>query len=48
MIGELINCVYGSLVFYYVLELEKMIEIIGKKIEKFYIVGGGSNVVMLN
>lgn len=47
-IGELTNCVYGSLALYYALELEKMAEITGKKVEKLYIVGGGSNVRMLN
>lgn len=47
-IGELANCVYGSLALLYAKELKKMAKITGKAITKIHIVGGGSNVAILN
>ncbi|MFU1792240.1 rhamnulokinase [Paenibacillus azoreducens] len=47
-IGELTNCVYGSLALRYAKELEKMKRITKRDIEALYIVGGGSSVEILN
>ncbi len=47
-IGELTNCVYSSLAVCYAKALLKLKEITGKEINKLYIVGGGSNVGLLN
>ncbi len=47
-IGELTNCVYGSLALCYAQALQKMKEITSKEINALYIVGGGSNVKTLN
>ncbi|SJZ44664.1 L-rhamnulokinase [Pilibacter termitis] len=47
-IGELTNCVYSSLVKCYQKELGHIEEVLGKKINALYIVGGGSNVRLLN
>ncbi|GGG11352.1 rhamnulokinase [Paenibacillus aceti] len=47
-IGELTNSVYGSLALRYAKELEQMKRITGRDIEALYIVGGGSNVEILN
>jgi rhamnulokinase len=47
-IGELINSVYGSLALRYAKELEQMKRITSRDIEALYIVGGGSNVAILN
>ena len=47
-IGELTNCVYCSLAICYTNALEKMEQITGCEIKELYIVGGGSNVSILN
>lgn len=47
-IGELTNCVYGSLAILYAQELKKMEKITDKKVNKIHIVGGGSNAAVLN
>lgn len=47
-ISELTNSVYGSLALRYAKELEQMKRITGRDIEALYIVGGGSNVEILN
>lgn len=47
-IGELTNCIYSSLALCYAVELEKLAAITGRPIDRLYIVGGGSNVSLLN
>ncbi|EUJ33958.1 rhamnulokinase [Listeria floridensis FSL S10-1187] len=47
-IGELTNCVYGSLALCYAKAIEKMKAITEQEIDALYIVGGGSNVATLN
>lgn len=47
-IGELTNCIYSSLVKSYISELKNIEDITGNKISQLYIVGGGSNVDLLN
>lgn len=47
-IGEIVNCIYSSLAKSYQEELEHIEDIVGKKVEHLYIVGGGSNVETLN
>ncbi|MDR0846734.1 MAG: rhamnulokinase [Lactobacillales bacterium] len=47
-VGEITNCIYSSLAKSYQKELENIEEITGKKINELYIVGGGSNVAILN
>ncbi len=47
-IGELANCVYSSLAVSYQKELKTLENITATKIDALYIVGGGSNVDILN
>ena len=47
-IGEIVNCVYSSLAKSYQEEFEAIQTITGKELEALYIVGGGSNVSILN
>ena len=47
-LGELANCVYSSLAISYKEELENLADICDTKINSLYIVGGGSNVGVLN
>lgn len=47
-VGELTNCVYSSLAIAYASEIAHLNEITGKNIEELYIVGGGSNIDILN
>lgn len=46
--GELTNCVYSSLALCYAKEIKALDEIVGEKTAVLYIVGGGSNVAVLN
>lgn len=47
-IGEIVNCIYSSLVKSYRKELENIEKITGDDIHQLYIVGGGSNVEKVN
>ena len=47
-IGEITNCIYSSLALSYKNEIENLQSICERKINKIYIVGGGSNVDVLN
>ena len=47
-IGELVMCVYSNLAKIYGRELKKLEELTGKTIDCLHIVGGGSNVDLLN
>ncbi len=47
-IGELTNCVYSSLAICYRDALRTLSELTGESIESLHIVGGGSNVAILN
>ncbi|EUJ35966.1 rhamnulokinase [Brochothrix campestris] len=46
--GELTNCVYSSLALCYAKEIKALDAIVGEKTAVLYIVGGGSNVAVLN
>ncbi|WP_088810631.1 MULTISPECIES: rhamnulokinase [Listeria] len=47
-IGELTNCVYSSLAICYRDALKTLAEITGEQVQSLHIVGGGSNVAILN
>ena len=47
-IGACVRCIYESLALYYRVTLRRMERLIGKKIERLHIVGGGSKDATLN
>ncbi|MBB5887643.1 rhamnulokinase [Lactovum miscens] len=47
-LGELANCIYSSLAISYKEELKNLEKLCGVAIDELYIVGGGSNVEVLN
>ena len=47
-VGELTMCVYSNLALLYAYELEHLEQLVGHSFEAIHIVGGGSNVTLLN
>lgn len=46
--GEIARCIYDSLVLKYKFTIEQIESVIGKKIDKLHIIGGGANNSMMN
>ena len=47
-VGEIVLCIYQSLAFKYRYTIEKLEEIVKEKFERIVIVGGGTNIDLLN
>ncbi|MBI1698095.1 rhamnulokinase, partial [Lactobacillus crispatus] len=46
--GEIVMSIYSNLALFYAYEIQKLNKILGYKIDTLNIVGGGSNVALLN